>query len=94
VDWNLQVFRCHYLSEPLGALEEFARIAPIRTGCDACAIDCYRDPSVCQYLAVSVADSVAALRRGNWLEGLKTLLRPNNFLSLAALLEGRHWLRG
>ena len=94
VDWNLQVFRCHYLGEPLGPLEEFARIAPIRNGCDACAIDCYRDPSVCQYLAVSVADAVAALRRGNWLEGLKTLLRPNNFLSLAALLEGRHWLRG
>jgi MoaA/NifB/PqqE/SkfB family radical SAM enzyme len=94
VDWNLQVFRCHYLGEPLGPLEEFGRIEPIRTGCNACAIDCYRDPSVCQYLAVSVADAVAALRRGNWLEGLGTLLHPNNFLSLAALLEGRHWLRG
>jgi len=94
VDWNLQVFRCHYLGEPLGPLEEFGRIPPIRTGCDACAIDCYRDPSVCQYLAVSVADSLAALRRGNWIEGLKALLHPYNFLSLAALLEGRHWLRG
>jgi MoaA/NifB/PqqE/SkfB family radical SAM enzyme len=94
VDWNLQVFRCHYLGEPLGPLEEFDRIPPIRTGCNACAIDCYRDPSVCQYLAVSVADSLAALRRGRWLEGLGTLLHPYNFLSLAALLEGRHWLRG
>lgn len=94
VDWNLQVFRCHYLSEPLGSLEEFGQIPPIRNGCNACAIDCYRDPSVCQYLAVSVADSLAALRRGNWLEGLGTLLHPHNFLSLAAMLEGRHWLRG
>ena len=94
VDWNLQVFRCHYLGEPLGPLEEFGQIPPIRNGCNACAIDCYRDPSVCQYLAVSVADSLAALRRGNWLEGLGTLLHPYNFLSLAALLEGRHWLRG
>jgi MoaA/NifB/PqqE/SkfB family radical SAM enzyme len=94
VDWNLEVFRCHYLDEPLGPLEEFGRIPPIRNNCNACAIDCYRDPSVCQYLAVSVADSLAALRRGNWLEGLGTLLHPYNFLSLAALLEGRHWLRG
>lgn len=94
VDWNLQVFRCHYLDEPLGALEEFGRIAPIRDNCNACAIDCYRDPSVYQYLAVSVADSLAALRRGNWLQGLGILLHPYNFLSLAALLEGRHWLRG
>jgi hypothetical protein len=94
VDWNLEVFRCHYLGEPLGHLEEFHSIPPIRNGCNACAIDCYRDPSVCQYLAVSVADSLAALRRGNWLKGLGTLLHPHNFLSLAALLEGRHWLRG
>ena len=94
MDWNLQVFRCHYLGEPLGPLEEFGQIAPIRNGCNACAIDCYRDSSVYQYLAVSVADSLAALRRGNWLQGLGTLLHPYNFLSLAALLEGRHWLRG
>ena len=94
VDWNLTVFRCHYLGEALGHLEELHSIPPIRNGCNACAIDCYRDPSVCQYLAVSVADSLAALRRGNWLEGLGTLLHPHNFLSLAALLEGRNWLRG
>jgi MoaA/NifB/PqqE/SkfB family radical SAM enzyme len=94
VDWDLQVFRCHYLDNSLGPLEEFGQMPPIRDHCNACAIDCYRDPSVYQYLAVSVADSLAALRRGNWLEGLGTLLHPYNFLSLAALLEGRHWLRG
>jgi MoaA/NifB/PqqE/SkfB family radical SAM enzyme len=94
VDWHLQVFRCHYLNEPLGPLEDFSQIPPIRNGCNACAIDCYRDPSVYQYPAVSVADSLAALRRGQWLKGLGALLRPYNFLSLAALLEGRHWLRG
>ena len=94
VDWNLEVFRCHYLDEPLGPLEDLGRIPPIRNNCNACAIDCYRDPSVYQYLAVSVADSLAALRRGRWLEGLGALLHPYNFLSLAALLEGRHWLRG
>ena len=94
VDWDLKVYRCHYLAEHLGALEEIHRLAPIRDRCTACTIDCYRDPSVYQYLAVSVSDSLAALRQGNWLKGLKTLFHPYNALSLAALLEGRHWLRG
>jgi MoaA/NifB/PqqE/SkfB family radical SAM enzyme len=93
-DWNLQVSRCHYQAETLGTLEEIHRLAPVRDGCQACTIDCYRDPSVYQYLAVSVADGLAALRRGRWLQGLGSLLHPYNFLSLAALLEGRHWVRG
>ncbi|MFA5110728.1 MAG: radical SAM protein, partial [Desulfobaccales bacterium] len=92
VDWHLQVYRCHYLGEALGPLEEVAGIEPIRDHCAACAIDCYRDPSVCQYLAVSVADGLAALRRGRWLQGLGLLLHPYNFLSLTALWEGWRWL--
>ncbi len=92
VDWHLQVYRCHYLADSLGSLEEICQIPPIRDGCHECTIDCYRDPSVYQYLAVSVADGLAALKQGNWLQGLGTLLHPYNFLSLAALLEGRHWL--
>jgi MoaA/NifB/PqqE/SkfB family radical SAM enzyme len=94
VDWHLEVYRCHYLPETLGPLEEIHRFAPIRDGCVACTIDCYRDPSVYQYVAVSVADALAAWRQGKWLKSLTTLLHPYNFLSLAALLEGRHWLRG
>jgi MoaA/NifB/PqqE/SkfB family radical SAM enzyme len=94
VDWELKVYRCHYLGEHLGSIEEIDRLTPIRDGCTACAIDCYRDPSVYQFLAVSVADSLAAVRQGNWLTGFKTLFHPYNALSLAALLEGRHWLRG
>jgi MoaA/NifB/PqqE/SkfB family radical SAM enzyme len=94
VDWHLEVYRCHYLADSLGPLEDLGQMPPVRNGCTACAIDCYRDPSVCQYLAVSVGDSLAALRRGQWLKGLGALLHPYNFLSLAAVLEGRHWLRG
>jgi MoaA/NifB/PqqE/SkfB family radical SAM enzyme len=92
VDWHLQVFRCHFLHDTLGPLEDIRRFPPIRDGCTACTIECYRDPSVYQYLAVSLADSLAALRQGKWLKGLGALLHPYNFLSLAALLEGRHWL--
>lgn len=94
VDWDLKVYRCHYLAENLGTLEEIHRLPHIRDDCAACTIDCYRDPSVYQYLAVSVADSLALLRQGKWRQSLGTLLHPYNLLSLAALVEGRHWLRG
>jgi MoaA/NifB/PqqE/SkfB family radical SAM enzyme len=93
VDWHLQVYRCHYLDETLGPLEEMANFPAIRDGCAACTIDCYRDPSVYQYLAVSVADSLAALRQGQGLKSLRLLLHPYNVLSLVALLEGFYWLR-
>ena len=93
VDWDLNVSRCQYQAEILGPLEEIHLLAPIRDGCQACTIDCYRDPSVYQYLAVSVADGLAACRQGQWLKGLGALFHPYNFLSLAALLEGRHWVR-
>ncbi len=79
VDWHLQVFRCHYLDETLGPLEDLCRLPPIRDNCNACAIDCYRDPSVYQYLAVSVADSLAALQQGQWLKGLGALRIPKIF---------------
>ena len=95
MDWHLQVYRCHYLDETLGPLEEFHRISPIRDDCTACAIDCYRDPSVYQYLAVSVADSLAALAPGRMArKAWAPCCTPTTFLSLSALLEGRHWLRG
>lgn len=94
VDWHLKVYRCHYLGQPLGSLEEIHQLPPIRDHCEACTIDCYRDPSVYQYLAVSAADTLTAWRQGEWLKGLSTLFHPYNFLSLAAfLVEGRHWVR-
>jgi MoaA/NifB/PqqE/SkfB family radical SAM enzyme len=92
-DWNLEVFRCHFLPDTLGPLEEIDQITPIRDGCNACSIDCYRDPSVLQYSAVSVADTLAAWRRGEVLQGFKSLLNLNNVLSLTALIEGRHWVK-
>ncbi|RJR46283.1 MAG: radical SAM protein [Deltaproteobacteria bacterium] len=94
VDWHLQVSRCHFVGETMGPLEEIHRLALVRDNCTACAIDCYRDPSVFQYVAVSLGDTLKAWQQGKWLQGLGTLLHPYNFLSLAAILEGRHWVRG
>lgn len=93
VDWRLEVYRCHFLGDTLGPLEEIDRLTPIRDGCNACSIDCYRDPSVFQYVAVSLADTLAAWRQGELIRGFKSLLKPQNFLSLFSLLEGRHWVR-
>ncbi len=91
-DWDLQVYRCHFLGDILGTLEEIDRLAPIRDGCTACSVDCYRDPSVLQYAAVSLADTLTAWRRGAVVQGFRSLLNRNNVLSLAALREGLQWV--
>lgn len=93
VDWRLQVYRCHYLPQTLGPLEEIHLAPCLRDDCDACVSECYRDASVFQYAAVSLADFLKAWRRGEWLKGLRTLFDPQNALSLADLLASRHWLR-
>jgi MoaA/NifB/PqqE/SkfB family radical SAM enzyme len=93
VDWNLQVYRCHFLADILGPIEEIDRLTPIRDGCNACNIDCYRDPSVFQYVAVSLADTLAAWSQGEVVQGFRSLFNPTNVLSLAALMEGRHWVQ-
>jgi len=92
-DWRLEVYRCHFLGDTLGPLEEIDRLTPIRDGCNACSIDCYRDPSVFQYAAVSLADTLAAWRQGEVIRGFKSLFSPQNFVSLLSLMEGRHWVR-
>lgn len=92
-DWNLEVYRCHFLADTLGSLEEIDRFAPIRDNCNSCSIDCYRDPSVFQYVAVSLADTLAAWSQGEILQGFRSLLNPTNVLSLGALMEGRHWVQ-
>jgi MoaA/NifB/PqqE/SkfB family radical SAM enzyme len=92
-DWDLNVYRCHFLADTLGPLEEIDHIPPIRDGCNACNIDCYRDPSVFQYVAVSLADTLAAWSQGELLRGFKSLFNPANVLSLSALREGRHWVQ-
>jgi len=92
-DWHLEVYRCHFLGDTLGPLEQIDRLAPIRDGCNACNIDCYRDPSVFQYVAVSLADTLAAWHQGEVMRGFQSLFKPQTFLSLLSLMEGRHWVQ-
>jgi len=92
IDWQLKVYRCHYLPQVLGALEDFAAIPPLRDDCHVCLIDCYRDASVQQFLAVSLAEAWSELCLGKVGPALGRLLRPGTFLSLGAILETRHWI--
>ena len=52
IDWHLNVYRCIYLQKVLGPLEDFAALPRERNECHAWTVDCYRDASVQQYLAV------------------------------------------
>ena len=92
IDWHLDVYRCHYLDNMLGPLEDFATLPRTRDNCHACLIDCYRDASVQQYLAVAFGDAWVELRRGKWGQALGRLMYPDNFLSLGSILQSRHWL--
>lgn len=91
IDWHLQVHRCHILRQPLGSLEQFDALPPIRDDCHACLTDCYRDASVQQYPAVVVADVWQAIHRGRWRQALRQLLEKKTFLALAAAWQGRRW---
>jgi len=87
LDWKLDVYRCHYLSEPICSIEEFPDAEPIRDGCANCMIDCYRDPSVMQYCAVSLADSLKALRHGHPVKAFRHIFNRNNYLSVRSVME-------
>jgi MoaA/NifB/PqqE/SkfB family radical SAM enzyme len=92
IDWHLDVYRCQYHRKILGPLEEFGELPRERDNCHACHVDCYRDASVQQYLAIVLGDVWGELRRGKWGRALRHLIHPNNFLSLGAIIEGRRWL--
>ena len=91
VDWQLQVHRCHYLPQILGPIEEFPQLPRLEDDCQACFIDCYRDASVQQWLAISIARAFRLWRQGRWGQAGRELCQTRNLFSLLAALEGRFW---
>jgi hypothetical protein len=57
-------------------------------------IDCYRDPSVLQFAAVSVHDAWQNLKRGRLLAAARNLLDRRNLTSLRAVWEDRKYIGG
>ena len=64
----------------------------IRDGCTRCMIDCYRDPSVLQFVAISASDSWNALKRGHVVKAARHVFDSRNLTSLKTVWEDRKWI--
>lgn len=94
LDWKLDLYRCHYWEKPMCSIYEFDESKLIRDGCQRCMIDCYRDPSLLQFNAVSLHDAWQNLRRGRVLTAAKHLFDRRNLTSLRAVWEDRKYIGG
>ncbi len=94
LDWHLNLYRCHFWEKPMCSVYEWDESKLIRDGCTRCMIDCYRDPSVLQSVAINGSDAWQALRRGNVVKAAKHVLDRRNVASLRAVWEERGWIGG
>jgi len=94
LDWKLDLYRCHFWETPMCNIYEFDRSKLIRDGCTRCMIDCYRDPSVLQFVAVSASDAWNNLKRGNIGAAARNVFDSRNLTSLKAVWDDRKWIGG
>ncbi|MGA9452907.1 MAG: radical SAM protein [Verrucomicrobiia bacterium] len=94
LDWNLDLYRCHFWEKPMCKVHEWDESKLIRDGCTRCMIDCYRDPSVLQFVAISASDAWNNLKRGKLLAAAQNVLDSRNLTSLKAVWEDRKWIGG
>jgi hypothetical protein len=66
----------------------------IRDGCTRCMIDCYRDPSVLQFAAISASGAFNNLKQGKIAAAAKNIFDSRNLTSLKAVWEDRKWIGG
>jgi MoaA/NifB/PqqE/SkfB family radical SAM enzyme len=92
LDWHLNLYRCHAWDKPMCGIYEFDESKLIRDGCTKCMIDCYRDPSVLQFAAVSASDAWQNLKKGRLGAAAKNVFDRRNLTSLQAVWENRKWI--
>jgi MoaA/NifB/PqqE/SkfB family radical SAM enzyme len=92
LDWKLMLWRCHFWERPLCSIYDFDQTKLVRDGCTRCMIDCYRDASTMQHIAVSAHDMMQALRSGDLAGAVGALSRKGNGGSIHAVAEGLPWL--
>jgi MoaA/NifB/PqqE/SkfB family radical SAM enzyme len=92
LDWKLDLYRCHAWDKPMCNIYEFDQSKIIRDGCTKCMIDCYRDPSVLQFSAISVSDAWQNLKKGKIGAAAKNVFDRRNLTSLRAVWEERNWI--
>ena len=93
LDWNLLLWRCNSWNKPMCHIDDFDGSQNVRDGCQACMVDCFRDASVQQYVALSFSDGLQALRRGQIKDAWHHLADRRNILSLGSALENLFWLK-
>ncbi len=92
LDWNLNLYRCHFWETPMCSIYDFDASKLIRDGCTRCMIDCYRDPSVLQFIAISASDAFQSIRKGNLRAAAKSIFDRRNLTSLRSVWEDRKWI--
>ena len=92
LDWNLDLFRCHAWDKPMCKVWDWDDSKLIRDGCTKCMIDCYRDPSVLQYVAISASDAFNNLKKGHVSAAAKNIFDRRNLTSIKAVWEDRKWI--
>ncbi len=92
LDWNLDLYRCHFWEKPMCKVYEWDDSKLIRDGCTRCMIDCYRDPSVLQHVAINASDAWHALKKGDLGTAAMKVLDSKNLTSLKAVWEDRKWI--
>jgi MoaA/NifB/PqqE/SkfB family radical SAM enzyme len=93
LDWNLNIYRCHFWEKPMCSIYEFDQSKLIKDGCTRCMIDCYRDPSVLQRVAINTSDAWHYLKGGHPIKAAGRLLDRRNLTSLKAVWDDRKWIR-
>jgi len=94
LDWNLDLYRCHYWEKPMCKVWEWDDSKLIRDGCTRCMIDCYRDPSVLQHVAINTSDAFNNLKKGKLLSAARNIFDSRNLTSIKAVWEDRQWIGG
>ena len=92
LDWELNMWRCHFWDKPMCSIYEFDQSQLVRDGCTKCMINCYRDSSLMQQIAVSLHDAYASVKQGKLIEASKALTRKGNLDSLRAVVEELPWI--
>ena len=94
LDWNLNLYRCQAWATPMCNIYDFDSSKLIRDGCTRCMIDCYRDPSVLHFVAISASDAYNHLKKGEVIAAARNIFDRRNLTSLKAVWEGRKWIEG
>jgi len=93
LDWELMVWRCHSWEHPMCSIFDLDESRYVRDGCTKCMVDCYRDASVMQHVAVSASDALRDARAGDLLGALSHLAKRSNVGSIGAAIETRRWIK-